>query len=72
MLVSSYDLAIKKLSELEKTTIVPNFEFTVSKFDYQEMYLISFDECFFVMPMPNSIFTFNSLSIVRMRSFVKN
>jgi hypothetical protein len=41
MLVSSYDLAIKKLSELEKTTIVPNFEFTVSKFDYQEMYVIS-------------------------------
>lgn len=41
MLVSSYDLAINKLSELEKTTIVPNFEFTFSKFDYQEMYLIS-------------------------------
>jgi len=41
MLLSSYDLAINKLSELEKTTIVPNFEFTFSKFDYQEMYLIS-------------------------------
>lgn len=41
MLMTSYELAINKLSELEKTTIVPNFEFTFSKFDYQEMYLIS-------------------------------
>lgn len=41
MLITSYELAINKLSELEKLTIIPNFEFTISKFDYQEMYLIS-------------------------------
>lgn len=41
MLITPYELVIKKLSELEKSTVIPNFDFALNNCDYHDMFTIS-------------------------------
>lgn len=41
MLTTPYELIIKKLSELEKSMIIPSFEYEINNCDYHDMFTIS-------------------------------
>ena len=41
MLITPFELVIKKLSELEKSTIIPNFDYSSNNCDYHDMFTIS-------------------------------